>query len=659
MGKALNKLTTLMLCLIMVIPVLSFTLSANAEECVHVAGEWTTAKYPTCSSIGYELLKCKLCGKQMEYRTTPTLPHTEGEWETVQEPVCGTDGKRIRKCTVCNAETEAESIDAPEHIPGEWETVKIARCFTEGLRALKCTNCGENIEEEIIPKEPHIPGKDWFNKSAPTCTQEGEKYRKCGICKEIAETQTIPVLPHTLGEWMTSTSSTCNGAGERIRKCTVCDNVIFREIINPNGHTPEAEWTESAPATCTEKGEYHKKCSVCGLVADTMTTPALGHDYEPEWATVTEATCTEDGIKTLSCTRCDHYESEVINAKGHNPGDWTVTEAPDCLNSGKKIITCTVCSTTLESSLIPANGHTESEWEITERSNCLKEGKMIKQCTFCREILHTQIIPISSHEKGNWVITKAPSNESYGIKAKFCIGCGMKMEEKIINSYTAAVVKDDTTGIEIVYPEETFEGETEVLARTLSPEEIGSRIYDEFGECYYIGYEVILINNGQQATPANSYSVKLPVPDDVSHKSIEVYGIDMNNGNLRKISPKFSNGYFVIEEADAIQYIMIEKILRISLSETNLTLKKGETAQLVADTNKSNVIFASSNPAVAEVDNNGNVTAIGAGTAVITATIEGSSLSAECTVEVTQSFFDSIISAIRVFFRMIAELFGL
>ncbi|EKQ57207.1 MULTISPECIES: Ig-like domain-containing protein [unclassified Clostridium] len=76
----------------------------------------------------------------------------------------------------------------------------------------------------------------------------------------------------------------------------------------------------------------------------------------------------------------------------------------------------------------------------------------------------------------------------------------------------------------------------------------------------------------------------------------------------------------------------------IILNKTSDSLTTGQTDNLIATTTPSavNVSWNSSNTSVATVDSTGKVTAIGAGTAIITATTtDGSNLSASCTVNVT------------------------
>ena len=88
------------------------------------------------------------------------------------------------------------------------------------------------------------------------------------------------------------------------------------------------------------------------------------------------------------------------------------------------------------------------------------------------------------------------------------------------------------------------------------------------------------------------------------------------------------------------QIVEMIPVASIELDHTSAELTEGETLQLTAtimpeDATDKSVIWASSDEAVATVDQNGLVTAMDAGTITITATTtDGSDLSASCTVTV-------------------------
>lgn len=84
---------------------------------------------------------------------------------------------------------------------------------------------------------------------------------------------------------------------------------------------------------------------------------------------------------------------------------------------------------------------------------------------------------------------------------------------------------------------------------------------------------------------------------------------------------------------------VVYKVTGVTLDQTDLTLFTGQSEQLTATvtpdnaTNK-NVTWSSNDDTIATVDNNGNVTAVAAGTATITVTTEDGSHTATCKVTV-------------------------
>ena len=107
-------------------------------------------------------------------------------------------------------------------------------------------------------------------------------------------------------------------------------------------------------------------------------------------------------------------------------------------------------------------------------------------------------------------------------------------------------------------------------------------------------------------------------------------------------------------DTEAIAYIVgssnerpILSVESVTLDKTTCDLMPTETAQLVATVNpgyvaNKNVVWTSSNTAVATVDANGLVTAVAAGTAIITATSEADNTkTATCTVNVMAELTDA------------------
>ena len=78
------------------------------------------------------------------------------------------------------------------------------------------------------------------------------------------------------------------------------------------------------------------------LGEDNIVYEGCKHEHTRE--IVVEATCTESGSKTVVCEDCgETISTEVIPAKGHSFGEWTVTKEATCFEDGEESRTCPVC----------------------------------------------------------------------------------------------------------------------------------------------------------------------------------------------------------------------------------------------------------------------------------------------------------------------------
>lgn len=118
---------------------------------------------------------------------------------------------------------------------------------------------------------------------------------------------------------------------------------------------PSYQITVTEP-TCTEWGYTTYICSKCGYsYRDDYTFPAHRYREESE-----SATCTQEGHSYFTCEYCGDTYSTVIPAKGHTPGEWTVTVEPGPDKEGEECVFCTECGEALEKRKIPPTGKTET-----------------------------------------------------------------------------------------------------------------------------------------------------------------------------------------------------------------------------------------------------------------------------------------------------------
>ena len=124
-------------------------------------------------------------------------------------------------------------------------------------------------------------------------------------------------------------------------------------------------------------------------------------------------------------------------------------------------------------------------------------------------------------------------------------------------------------------------------------------------------------------------STELTVTDEYAYVGIRATG---GNAYLTSVSIQW-------EKETTSEEI---SVTGVSLNTSSVSLGKGETTQLVASVQPAeatdpNVDFSSDTPSVAMVTSEGLVTAIEAGTAIITVTTEDGGFTASCTVTVTAS----------------------
>ena len=135
-------------------------------------------------------------------------------------------------------------------------------------------------------------------------------------------------------------------------------------------------------------------CETCEyVIVEQEVVEALGHDMG-EWFEVTPAACMEDGLEQRDCSRCDHSDTNVLPALGHTEE----TELVGAVEAGCESAgytgdgLCKRCGGTVaEGEEIPALGHTEetdlvgykaateTEDGYTGDETCKRCGAVVKQ----------------------------------------------------------------------------------------------------------------------------------------------------------------------------------------------------------------------------------------------------------------------------------------
>ena len=525
-------------------------------------------------------------------------------------------------------------------------------------------NGGDNAQSSVEKCKSHKWGEYTTVKNA-TCTEDGSQERVCTVCGE-KQTKTIKAA-HTWGEWAKISDSTCAVAGKDQRECSVCHKTEQRdrELLE---HTFEQEdgkdkITWSREATCTLGGIGTKHCTVCKQDIETTSDP-LGHLYEQEdgkdkvnWTR--QASCEVGGVGTKTCIRpnCGHVEQVESDPTGHKwvttggtktpaqgPGFADFYEIPCANGCGKTSLGFMANEPTLESKdhlVIDDDGGARFWGRPIGNALALdKDGTSVNQSNneivYCKsetgdffeykfDLTAAQAQTLSTcrcycdakpadHLSGDfWAYNRSNTDWTPGY---YIDGSDEHVQHNEDGS--VMMVKDharpvkDENGAEA----EGVELETEV--------KMGARIED---------YRYILYVDDQPqdfdpeiSVPVQGSSTNMKRAEYVMpftfhlHKGTNIIRLHMAGG-YRSVFYAF---YFR-------QYVAPTPIV---VNESTLNVAEGKTAQITSD--MTDLIFVSSDPNVASVDQTGLVTGVKAGTATITVSKEGNYKDAKVTVNVVE-----------------------
>ena len=204
----------------------------------------------TCTSPGYTVRECSVCGDRHIEEITPTIPHDYKAH--VIEATCDAEGKTIHRCDGCGGSFVTDYTDALGHSWDKGTLVTNATCTGEGVMEYRCTRCGCH-RLDADPADGHIPG-------APATCTEPQLCTRCGA-----------VLEKALGHDYKSevTAPTCTEMGYTTNTCSRCGDTNKSNYTEPAGHKP-SDWIIDKEPTTDSEGSKHKECTVCGEKLETQ-----------------------------------------------------------------------------------------------------------------------------------------------------------------------------------------------------------------------------------------------------------------------------------------------------------------------------------------------------------------------------------------------------
>ena len=204
----------------------------------------------TCTSPGYTVKECSVCGDRHITDVTAALPHGY-EAHTIPAS-CETGGKTIHRCDGCGSSFVTDYTSPLGHSWDQGTLVTNATCTGEGVMEYRCTRCGYH-RIEGSEAAGHVPG------NPATCT-EPQLCTRCGA-----------VIAKALGHAYKSEvkAPTCTEMGYTTNTCTRCGDTSKSDYTEPAGHKP-GDWIIDKEPTADSEGSKHKECENCGEKLETQ-----------------------------------------------------------------------------------------------------------------------------------------------------------------------------------------------------------------------------------------------------------------------------------------------------------------------------------------------------------------------------------------------------
>lgn len=531
-------------------------------------------------------------------------------------------------------DTIGEETKTLEAVDGEYT-------LSAGIHKITATDkAGNKTEVNVTVNAGHTYGDTSYtwNGDYSECTAE----RTCSVCQQ-KETETVKSVSNI----------------KQQKSCTLPEITAYTAIFANKeftsqtkdiktaeaGHSWNDDYTVDTPATCTAKGSKSIHCKNCDEVKDSTAIDALGHDFTGEWKVTKKATCTEPGTKERKCSRCDEAETDTIPATGHTEVE-DAAVAATCTTAGKTAGShCSVCNAVIKAQEeIPAAGHSWSEW--------ISDGKQEKStCSVCGQKKYRNTDDAGKIEKEAEVTPDSPfggasldTNKEDLITAKGIFTPEEKAE--VENGVTARI------WVEISSTENLTEEnrqKIEALAKKLMGSDISNLTYFD-AELFKSVTKDGVSTKSQINEPGAHIEISLRLPESLVSKDrfiLRKYKIiRLHDGKVDSLDAEFDKETntlkFVTDRFSTYAIAYTDNALAscVTLTPDSKTLiGKGETVQLIATVTPDNAVnkkltWTTSDSSVATVDENGLVTAVANGTAIITVTTEDGETTATSTITV-------------------------
>lgn len=377
--------------------------SVHTETTFYTDNYTTTMHAATCTTDGYTLLQCPICGFSAKKNIVSALGHDIQSWKVTLAASCTATGQETGTCSRCGV-SQTREVDAISGMYEEWYVTVLSSVvavyphnydfsgtvvgtFYKGERLYVYDYSVGYVR--ISEGEPYINHSAWNGSSGPDAYGipcDGWLLLDSSLSLEILR---YP-MGHIYGEW-TATSETCTDATE-VQTCIYCGKQNYRDVGDRHAYSV---WYIVAPTTCTSAGEKYRYCLYCNET-ETIIEDAPGHTWT-NWSVITQATNTSKGREKRSCSTCDIKEFRDIPVGGNEHAHaYEVIEVPiSCTEGAYEISTCTICGHFTPKYIAGKLGHDWNDWVITRCTSVGGIGYKQRVCSRCGEIESLAIPPLN------------------------------------------------------------------------------------------------------------------------------------------------------------------------------------------------------------------------------------------------------------------------
>lgn len=383
---------------------------------------------PTDTEVGYTTHTCKNCGDSYIDSIVHASEHFWDEGKITIEATCTEKGEIVFTCTKCE-KTYTEEIPEKRH---KFIAVVTEPTGTEnGYTTHTCQYCGYYYVDSIVHASGHSLDEGIITKE-PTCLEMGQKTYSCTICGKIILVEDVPATGHTYRDIITD--PTCLEDGYTTHSCKSCGESYIDSIVPESGH----DWNNgeiTISATCTENGVNTFTCNRCG---ETYTEDilAFGHTEVVDKAVL--PTCIEGGLSAgKHCSVCDTVliKQEDLEPLGHDFIGYD-SQPATCTEFGwNSYVTCTRCDyTTYE--VIEALGHDYGDWIIIKHATVDEFGEAKRVCSHDEnhvetKVLEKRVADLIAHDTDGIIVDTVIAYQPYG----FATGVSLVVAEYSKDTY--------------------------------------------------------------------------------------------------------------------------------------------------------------------------------------------------------------------------------